>query len=202
MLTALPPLLLPRRLVPALALGFPALQKRIEAQNAQSAQHQAILQQISAHLSTLSETHSLSHSIRALRAQITAQALSARLSALAAQVGKVSPGRGAGVRVEEEELRKKLEGMRREIEVGEERGRELWSGVGAVKARKESQGRGEGGVEWAVADEEGLRKILEILGQQQAGLDHLTKTLKEAEEDVETMKQAFGLSSGQAHPAR
>lgn len=193
----------PRRLVPALALGFPAVQKRLDAQSAQSAQHQAILQQISSHLSTLSETHTLSHSIRALRAQHTAQALAARLAALVAQSSKVSPARGAGLRVEEEQLRKKLEGMRREVEVGEERGRELWSGVSAVKARREAQGRAEGGVEWAVADADGFERILEVVGGQQAGLDLLTKKLKEAEGDVEVMKQAFGLSSsGQAQQAR
>lgn len=179
--------------MPALALGFPALQKRIDAQTAQSLSHQAILSQISTHLSTLSDTHSLQHSVRALRAQLTAQALSARLSALVAKVSKVSPSRGASLRVEEDELRKRLEAMRREVDLGEERGRELWSGVGAVKGRREAEGGTQGGVEWAVADEEGLRKILEILGQQQAGLDHLTRTLRDAEEDVGVMREAFGL---------
>lgn len=145
-------------LVPALAVGFPAVQNRIEHQTRQSAAHQARLSEIHTHLSDLSTTHSLTTSLRTLRATQTATALSSRLLALVAKVSALSPNRNMSVRKEEEELRVGLEAMTGEVEGSKGRANELWAGVGALKARKAESG----GVEWAVADEEGLRKILEV----------------------------------------
>lgn len=159
--SSLPPLRTdvdPRSLVPAIAVGFPAVQKRIEHQTRQSAAHQARLTEIHTHLSDLSTTHALTTSLRTLRATQTAAALSSRLLALVAKVSALSPNRNLSVRKEEEELRVGLESMTGEVEGSKGRANELWAGVGALKARKVEGG----GVEWAVADEEGLRKILEV----------------------------------------
>lgn len=65
------------------------------------------------------------------------------------------------MRKEEEELRVAIEGMAREAEEARSRGNELWSGVGALKARKANEG---GEREWAVVDEDGLRQVLEVSG--------------------------------------
>lgn len=75
-----------------------------------------------------------------------------------AKLAGVGLNRNTSLRKEEEELRVALEGMRKGVERDRERVGELWSRVGALKARV---GEGEK-VEWAVADEEGLRQILEV----------------------------------------
>lgn len=120
--------------------------------------HQASLAEITAHLGTLSSTHSLETSLRTLKAAQTARNLSDRLMRVIAKVSSVGVNRNTSIRQEEEALRVALESMKREVEARREKAGELWSGVGALKAR-----RGEGErVEWAVANEEGLRQILEV----------------------------------------
>ncbi|BGP31538.1 hypothetical protein JCM10296v2_003308 [Rhodotorula toruloides] len=187
----------PEKLIPALALGFPSLQTRLHLQQRLNSQHQALLHEIHTHLDSLSSSHSLTTSLRTLRARQNAVALAARLNALVAKASALSPARNAGIRREEDELRVELEGqVKGEVERVKARMGELWAGVGAVKARKGiAQGANgdEDGAGWAVADEEGLRKILEILGSQQSGLDHLTRTLQTMARDVDVMNEAFGL---------
>ncbi|SCV70810.1 BQ2448_3572 [Microbotryum intermedium] len=182
----------PEKLVPAIAIGFAAIQTRIESQQKQALAHQALLGEIRAHLSELSSTHSLVTSLRTLRATQTATALQARILALVAKVSALTPSRNASVRSEEDAMRVRLESMAGDAERAQGRANELWSGVGAVKARKQALA---GEREWAVVDEEGLRQVLEILASQQAGLDHLTKTLQNAAGDVEVINEAFGLST-------
>ncbi|GAA5957072.1 hypothetical protein JCM21900_000784 [Sporobolomyces salmonicolor] len=179
----------PDHLVPAIAVGFPALQKRIEHQQRQSASHQALLTEVHTHLDSLASTHSLTTSLRTLRAQQNATALASRLLTLVAKASALSPSRNSSVKREEEELRIALEGIKGEVERVRGRANEMWAGVGALKARKME---GEA-TEWAVADEEGLKKILEILTSQQIGLDHLTRTLSQMTADVDVMNEAFGL---------
>jgi nuclear pore complex protein Nup54 len=76
-----------------------------------------------------------------------------------AKLSALSTARNSSLRKEEEELRVAIEGMAREAEEARSRGNELWSGVGALKAKKASEG---GEREWAVVDEEGLRQVLEV----------------------------------------
>lgn len=63
---------------------------------------------------------------------------------------------------------------------------ELWAVVAAVSAARGGPGSelGKGGTEWAVVDEDGLQQIAAILGEQQAGLTHLTDIVKEMQKDL------------------
>ena len=157
----------PRRLIPALALGFPAVQHRLELQQRLNLQHQTLLDQIHAPLDSLSSPHSLTTSLRTLRARQNAVALQARVTRLVAKAGAgLGPMKNASVRRDEDELRVRLEGMKAEVEALKARTGELWAGVGAVKAKR-AHGSGEdsdvaAAASWAVADEDGLRQILEV----------------------------------------
>ena len=214
-----------RRLIPALALGFPAVQHRLELQQRLNLQHQTLLDQLHAHLDSLSSTHSLTTSLRTLRARQNAVALQARVTRLVAKAGAgLGPMKNASVRRDEDELRVRLEGMKSEVEALKARTGELWAGVGAVKARRghassSDDSEATAAASWAVADEDGLRQILEvrtlslfirvliglttitcarpqILSSQQSGLDHLTRTLQSMAKDVDVVNEAFGLPVG------
>lgn len=73
---------------------------------------------------------------------------------------------------------------------------ELWALIGAVGAsaeRSNGGGAGTGGAgEWAVVDEEGLSQIAQILSEQQAGLQYLTKILQKDQKDLDVI---FGISN-------
>ena len=103
--------------------------------------------------------------------------------------------RSSALRPEEEALRGKLEETEEEMRRARVKGRlnELWALIGALGAGVEKAGASAGaGGEWAVVDEEGLAQITQILAEQQAGLQHLTKILQK---DLRDLNVVFGKSS-------
>jgi nuclear pore complex protein Nup54 len=106
--------------------------------------------------------------------------------------------RSSALRPEEEVLRGKLEEIEEEMRRGRVKGRlnELWALIGAVGAGVEKAGGSSGGGgaagEWAVVDEDGLAQIAQILAEQQAGLQHLTKILQK---DLRDLNVVVGNSS-------
>ncbi|GAA6014417.1 hypothetical protein JCM11491_007046 [Sporobolomyces phaffii] len=178
----------PDHLVPAIAIGFAALEKRIESQSRATAQHQQLLESVHSHLAELASTHSLTTSLRTLRAQHASLALLARVTHLVARASALSPARNASLKRDEEDLRIALEGIAREVERVRNKSHELWTGVGQMRSRKKELD----GLEWHVADEQGFNQILEVLTSQQRGLDHLTKTLEAMTGDTDVINEAFG----------
>ncbi|KAF7343223.1 Adrenoleukodystrophy protein [Mycena venus] len=185
----------PSCLVPAIAVGFDDLRQRVDAQGQQAVAHAERLKDLKTRLTTIASTHAQTTAPRLARLAAAQTQLAQRLLALAAHLHLLVPSlRGAGVGRAEEELHAALESMREEIGVrsskdGGSNGRmraklgELWALVGALSAAREAQqaqggGAGGAGGEWKVVDEEGLARIAQILGEQQAGLVHLTKILK------------------------
>lgn len=63
---------------------------------------------------------------------------------------------------------------------------ELWALVGAVNAARERGKKvgADGPTEWTVVDEDGLKQIAQILADQHAGLEHLTKVLQRGLKDL------------------
>ncbi|KAI0267500.1 nucleoporin complex subunit 54-domain-containing protein [Gloeopeniophorella convolvens] len=176
----------PTCLVPVLATSFDDLQRRVEAQTQQATAHQERLREVRARLEKLAERHVLANAPRLTqRARVQAQ-LTHRLLRLVQHLHLLVPAlRASAIRPEEEALRAALEELDAELRrpggMGRIVGRlnELWALVGAVNAvRGGARGAAADGVEWAVVDEDGLGQIVQILGEQQAGLAHLTKILQ------------------------
>ncbi|KAK4703183.1 nuclear pore complex protein Nup54, partial [Phenoliferia sp. Uapishka_3] len=181
----------PERLVPALAIGFPAVHKRIENQGQLTKAHQARLAELHAHLATITSEHTLKTTVQTIRAAQTASHLSARLVNLMAKSAALGPIKNKPIEREDEELRVRIEALKVQVDETMVAGNELWAGVGAMKARKEEVER----FDWGVADEEGLNQILGILSSQQAGLNYLTKVVTNATEDVDIMAREFEMST-------
>jgi nuclear pore complex protein Nup54 len=133
-------------------------------------------------------------------AQAQAQ-LAHRLRALVQHLHLLIPAlRASALRPEEEALRTALEALDDEIRGGVRGGaggmgrlrtrlNELWALLGAVSAARERELRGGAGkVGWKVVDEDSLRELAGVLGEQQAGLAHLTKVLKKDLRDLEVVE--------------
>ncbi|KAJ7611787.1 nucleoporin complex subunit 54-domain-containing protein [Roridomyces roridus] len=177
----------PTTLVPAIAVGFDDLRQRVDAQGQQASWQLERLKELKTRLESLSSTQH-QNSARLARLAASQTQLMHQLLSLAAHLHLLVPSlRSSGIRVEEEELRGWLEELREEIgsgtpghghSGGRMRGKlgELWALVGAIGAQQQKQHQQHG--EWKVVDEDGLSRIAQILGEQQAGLVHLTKILK------------------------
>jgi len=179
-------------LVPVLATSFDDLQKRVEAQTQQATGHQEKVKEIRARIERLSERHVLANATRLQKLGSAQVQLSHRLLRLVQHLHLLIPAlRSSSIRPEEEALRAALEEIDGEIRRPGGMGRivgklnELWALVGAVNAMRGANSKGStDGVEWAVVDEEGLNQIVQILGEEQAGLTHLTKILKKDLRDI------------------
>ncbi|KAH9848107.1 nucleoporin complex subunit 54-domain-containing protein [Lenzites betulinus] len=180
----------PSCFVPVVATGFDDLQKRVEAQTQQAAAHQEKLKELQQRISALTQRHQLSNASRLHRASALQTQLTHRVIKLVQHLHLLIPAlRSSALRPEEEALRTALEEIDDEVRrpggTGRIRGKlnELWALVGAVTAARQ-QDRRTGGVEWAVVDEDGLAQIAQVLGEEQAGLAHLTKLLQKDLKDL------------------
>ncbi|KAF8558659.1 hypothetical protein OG21DRAFT_1455256 [Imleria badia] len=183
----------PSCMVPVLAVGFDALNARVEAQSAQASAQQEKLKELKKRLQALTATHTDTTLSRLHRALSQHTQLSQRLLGLVQHLHLLIPAvRSSSIRPEEEALRVALEEMEEDLRrpggMSKMRSKlnELWALVGAINAARErgKKAGGEGAVEWTVVDEEGLKQITQILSDQQAGLQHLTKILQRDLKDL------------------
>ncbi|TDL27801.1 hypothetical protein BD410DRAFT_760973 [Rickenella mellea] len=202
--------------VPALAVGFDDLQQRVEAQRQLSTAHQEKIKELKTRISALSDAHSLTNTPRLSRAISAQTQLVQRLTRLCQHLHLLIPSvRSSAIRPEEEALRDALESLEDEVRkpgvAGRLKGKlnELWAMIGALEAAREKDGKGgDGNVEWAVVDPEGLQRIAHILAEQQAGMAHLTKIVQGQVSDLDVIlgkssreKETDAFSSSQAHQA-
>ncbi|KAG9103440.1 hypothetical protein FRC06_010746 [Ceratobasidium sp. 370] len=174
----------PERLVPALALGFDDLKKRVASQQTQSTAHLAALAALRTRLTELTQKHAESHTTRLARAAQQHTELARRVRQLARQLHMLIPSvRRSALGPDEDELRRRLGALEEGAGMARMGARmnELWAAVGSVQAMRERARREGAGsaVEWAVVDEEGLANIAQILKDQQNGLAHVTKILQD-----------------------
>ena len=154
-------------LVPVIAVGFDDLRERANAQSTQSSSQLQKLTDLSNRLKSFLTEHSISNSSRLQRAHNSQTQLIQRLMRLVQHLHLLIPAvRSSSIRVEEEELRSKLEEMEEELKRSRVKGKlnEMWALLGAVGAFMErGRGDGQGGQgEWAVVDDEGLAQITQV----------------------------------------
>jgi len=143
----------------------------------------------------------VSNTSRILRATALQIQLSQRVLHLVKHLHLLIPSvRSSALRPEEEALRGTLEEIDEDLRRGRIKGRlnELWALIGAIGAGSERPGS-DG--DWAVVDEEGLSQIVQILTEQQAGLQHLTKILQKDLKDVAVVMGTKGSDEMDAEAA-
>ncbi|KAG8906764.1 hypothetical protein FRC00_012359, partial [Tulasnella sp. 408] len=194
----------PTCLVPVLALGFEDVKKRVDAQAANATAQQQQLTELASRLEAIAQKHTLTTSVRAQKAAQAQTQIKQRITALVQHLHFMIPTvRSSSIRPEEEALRAALESIDEELKrpggLGRMKGKlsELWTAVGALGAMRErARKAGEEFGGWQVRDEASLNELAQILHNEQQGLLHLTKILKDDMTDVEVIE--LGLSGGES----
>ena len=156
--------------VPALAVGFDDLQKRVEAQKAQATAHQEKLKELKTRINTLANRHSTANAPRLQRAAAVQTQLQQRLVRLVQHLHLLIPSiRSSSIGPEEEILRSVLENLDEELRrpggVGRLKGKisELWAMIGAIEAARDRERKNkEPSVEWAIVDPEGMQRLTQV----------------------------------------
>ncbi|KAI9143074.1 nucleoporin complex subunit 54-domain-containing protein [Paraphysoderma sedebokerense] len=165
----------PECFVPALAVGFEDLKKRMEQQEQQCQIHKAKLAEITSQIRTLQDKQTLSTSTQLLEYKRTHQALSHRVLKLMKNI-QILRNHNLPIRPDEEMLKARLENMiiqMKKAGVSRARVQELWSLLRMARESVES-GRAEEDESWGVVDEAGLQQIFKVLSDQTTGLSHLS----------------------------
>ncbi|KIJ64824.1 hypothetical protein HYDPIDRAFT_175333 [Hydnomerulius pinastri MD-312] len=169
-----------RCMVPVLALGFDALNATAQQDKASTLLPSHSDAPTPTCLQSLTATHHGTTLPRVYRALSQQMHISHRLLKLIQHVHLLIPTVLSSIRPEEEALCVALEDMEEYVR----RPGEMNKMMGKFG--------GDAGVGWAVLDEEGLKQIAQILSDQQAGLQHLTKILQRDLKDVGVMMGTNG----------
>ena len=121
-------------------------------------------------ISNLTESHSNTNAPRLKRAVALQSQLNQRLVRLVQHLHLLIPAiRSSSIRPEEEALRSVLESIEEEVRrptgVGRLKGKlsEFWAILGSIEAARERErNHRESSVEWAVVDQEGLRRLTQV----------------------------------------
>ncbi|GFZ47778.1 hypothetical protein JCM24511_05525 [Saitozyma sp. JCM 24511] len=213
----------PNSMVPALAVGWGDVKKRVQLQEQIASVHQEKIKEISLALSQLTRQTSLSSSIRLAALQTSLTHLLHRLIHLASLTPQFIPIlQSTSFRPEEAETRERLESIKSELDgrapsragapgarLGESsvgmgngtprkgQGRMLGQVNelwGAVEEiRRRRRGGSAVGREAWLADEKVLAEVAEVLAQQQLALQKLTELVQIAVFDADVMRQGLGL---------
>ncbi|KAK3846420.1 MAG: nucleoporin complex subunit 54-domain-containing protein [Linnemannia gamsii] len=174
-------------MVPALAVGFDDLKKRMESQNEMTEIQRIKLEEIEVKMNEIMQFHMLQTANKVREFKRRHIQLAQRVLTLMKRV-QILRNRGVPLRADEEVLRVRLENALEQLRnPAHFRGKitELWAQLQILKDSKRLHPTGN----YEVSDEAQLEVISKVLQDQQAGLQHLTSVLHKDMQDIETLQR-------------
>ncbi|KAH7041793.1 nucleoporin complex subunit 54-domain-containing protein [Linnemannia elongata] len=174
-------------MVPALAVGFDDLKKRMEAQNDMTEMQRIKLEEIEAKMSQITQFHLLQTASKVREFKRRHIQLAQRVLTLMKRV-QILRNRGVPLRADEEVLRVRLENALEQLRnPAHFRGKitELWAQLQILKDSKRLHPAGN----YEVSDEAQLEGISKVLQDHQAGLQQMTMVLQQDMQDIETLQR-------------
>ncbi|KAF9933533.1 hypothetical protein BGZ67_004223 [Mortierella alpina] len=174
-------------MVPALAVGFEDLKKRMECQNDMTDMQRIKLDEIEFKMNEIMQFHLLQTASKVREFKRRHIQLAQRVLTLMKRV-QILRNRGVPIRADEEVLRVRLENALEQLRnPAHFRGKitELWAQIQILKDSKRLHPTGS----YDVSDEAQLEVIGKVLQDQQAGLQHITTILQQDMQDIETLQR-------------
>ncbi|KAK3822933.1 MAG: nucleoporin complex subunit 54-domain-containing protein [Benniella sp.] len=174
-------------MVPALAVGFEDLKKRMESQNEMTEIQRVKLDEIEGKMNEIMQFHLLQTAAKVREFKRRHIQLSQRVLTLMKRV-QILRNRGVPIRADEEALRVRLENALEQLRnPAHFRGKitELWAQIQILKDSKRLHPTGN----YEVADEAQLETIGKFLQDQQAGLQHVTAVIQQDMHDIEILQR-------------
>ncbi|KAF9953056.1 hypothetical protein BGZ70_000381 [Mortierella alpina] len=174
-------------MVPALAVGFEDLKKRMECQNDMTDMQRIKLDEIEVKMNEIMQFHLLQTASKVREFKRRHIQLAQRVLTLMKRV-QILRNRGVPIRADEEMLRVRLENALEQLRnPAHFRGKitELWAQIQILKDSKRLHPTGS----YDVSDEAQLEVIGKVLQDQQAGLQHITAILQQDMQDIETLQR-------------
>ncbi|KAF9355371.1 hypothetical protein BGX26_006651 [Mortierella sp. AD094] len=174
-------------MVPALAVGFEDLKKRMETQNDMTEMQRIKLNEIEVKMDEIMQFHLLQTATKVREFKRRHIQLAQRVLTLMKRV-QILRNRGVPIRADEEMLKVRLENALEQLRnPAHFRGKitELWAQIQILKDSKRLHPSGN----YGVTDEAQLEAIGKVLQDQQAGLQHITAVLQQDMQDIEILQR-------------
>ncbi|KAI9247141.1 nucleoporin complex subunit 54-domain-containing protein [Phascolomyces articulosus] len=185
----------PSRLVPALAIGFEDVKKRMEAQEKQALAQISILKETEAKINKLRNTDALATAKKLEEYKTRHMELTQRVIWLLKKA-QVLRNKGLPMTPEEEEMRATLENIQEQLLRSEQfHGKlsQLWAQLQLIKESGRKYGKLDDVHGWNSVSGDDMNSITKILEEQQTGIQHTMDILDTDQNDVDNMINHYRL---------
>ncbi|KAI8066983.1 nucleoporin complex subunit 54-domain-containing protein [Gilbertella persicaria] len=184
----------PKTMVPALAVGFEDVDKRMQEQQKMSEAHTAKLAEVQTLLKEVQRKDQLVTAVKLEESKRRHMQTRQRVITLL-KYAQVLRNKGLSITPEEEKMRAQLEGMQDQLERSEQfHGKlsQLWAQLQLIKESGRKYGKIDGVDEWDAVSEEDMSGITKILEEQNNGVQHIVQVLETDEKEVDQLHKALG----------
>ncbi|KAI9243577.1 nucleoporin complex subunit 54-domain-containing protein [Sporodiniella umbellata] len=182
----------PTKLVPALAIGFDDIQKRIDQQNKLSEAHQAKLRELQTILNTIKEIHLVKAMTKLNECKQKHMEMTQRLISFM-KYDQVLRSKGLSITAQEEAMLARLENVQDQLQRSElfhGKMNQLWAQLQLIKESGRKYGKIDN-VDWHAVSDQHMKEITKNLSEQNKGIHHIIQVLNTDEASIENATKGF-----------
>lgn len=183
----------PSCMVPVRAVGFEALRTRIETQDRQCQAHRIKLEQLDQKMKEVRRKHTIETIVKLQEYKRRHIDLTQRVIQFL-KYAQILRNKGFSIENDEEALRAKLENVQSHLQQSEQfhgKLNQLWAQLQLVRESSRIYGGDEDDKGWASVSEKDMQTISKVLEDQQNGLAHVMKILRDDVQDAIVLSQAL-----------
>ncbi|KAF1800522.1 nucleoporin complex subunit 54-domain-containing protein [Mucor lusitanicus] len=179
--------------VPALAIGFDDVQKRMDEQHKLSEAHSAKLAEIEAMIKEIQNKSQLETAVKLDEYKRKHMQAAQRVIKFL-KYAQVLRNKGLSITPDEEVMRARLENIQDQLQRSEQfHGKlsQLWAQLQFIKESGRKYGKIDGVDEWDSVSEENMRGITKILDEQNNGVQHIIEVIETDTAEVDNLRKGW-----------
>ncbi|OBZ88505.1 Nucleoporin nup44 [Choanephora cucurbitarum] len=191
----------PKTMVPALAIGFDDIQKRMDQQQRLSDAHNAKLDEIQILLKEIQRKSQLETTKKIEEYKRRHMQTAQRLVTLL-KYAQVLRNKGLSITPDEEHMRSRLEDIQDQLQRSEQfHGKlsQLWAQLQLIKESGRKYGKIDGVDEWDAVSEEKMASITKILDEQNNGVQHIIQALETDTAEIDQLHKGWSQQRQEYH---
>ncbi|KAI8328704.1 nucleoporin complex subunit 54-domain-containing protein [Choanephora cucurbitarum] len=191
----------PKTMVPALAIGFDDIKKRMDQQQRLSEAHNAKLDEIQILLKEIQRKSQLETTKKIEEYKRRHMQTAQRLVTLL-KYAQVLRNKGLSITPDEEHMRSRLEDIQDQLQRSEQfHGKlsQLWAQLQLIKESGRKYGKIDGVDEWDAVSEEKMASITKILDEQNNGVQHIIQALETDTAEIDQLHKGWSQQRQEYH---
>ncbi|KAI7901449.1 nucleoporin complex subunit 54-domain-containing protein [Cokeromyces recurvatus] len=183
----------PKTRVPALAIGFDDVRKRMEEQHKLNEAHNAKLEEIKTILNKIQKMSQLETPVKLEEYKRRHMQTTQRVIKFL-KYAQVLRNKGLSITPDEEMMRARLENIQEQLQRSDQfrsKLSQLWAQLQLIKESGRKYGKIDGVDEWDAVSEENMNGITKILQEQNNGVEHIIEVLETDAKEIDNLNKAW-----------